>query len=391
MRKLSNHLGNVLANIGDQKLSVMNGEGAFIPYFVSSYSSQVLKPQIPISKFQSPNSSSAPMTERTAVVTPTDVRYGFNSQEKTDEISGSGNHYTAEYWEYDSRLGRRWNLDPMFFKYPWQSPYSAFNNNPIRFSDPLGLEGEDEVAPAGHKEHKGANNGALYLPSSAKVETNQKTQETALVNNPKVKIKAIEGTVRSFTIGEDRYVAAYNSKSGSFMGYRNFQTGAMYQNPEGMRTTGTTAKVGFGETRGLYPSKGWTEVGGDPSTWDYQASQELMSARGAIEVVAKRNTSVHPGATPSTNPNNVEYQQRQFAISENFPDVDPAIANDPTVTNFYNASSPDYIPGNSYVDRRYWNISIVKSYGPFYNASSMGDTQQGVPVYIIFYSVKPKK
>jgi len=49
-------------------------------------------------------------------------RYGFNGQEKTDELKGSGNHYTAEFWEYDSRLGRRWNVDPMFRKYAHQSP-----------------------------------------------------------------------------------------------------------------------------------------------------------------------------------------------------------------------------------------------------------------------------
>ena len=39
-------------------------------------------------------------------------RYGFQNQEKDDEIKGEGISYTAEYWEYDSRLGRRWNLDP---------------------------------------------------------------------------------------------------------------------------------------------------------------------------------------------------------------------------------------------------------------------------------------
>ena len=33
-------------------------------------------------------------------------RYGFNTQEKDDDVFIGA--YTAEYWEYDSRLGRRW-------------------------------------------------------------------------------------------------------------------------------------------------------------------------------------------------------------------------------------------------------------------------------------------
>ena len=40
-------------------------------------------------------------------------RYGFGGKEKVDEISGSGNHNTALFWEYDTRTGRRWNLDPV--------------------------------------------------------------------------------------------------------------------------------------------------------------------------------------------------------------------------------------------------------------------------------------
>lgn len=58
-------------------------------------------------------------------------RYGFNAQEKSDDVI-AGN-YTAEYWEYDSRIGRRWNVDikPNIA----QSPYSCLNNNPIWFSD----------------------------------------------------------------------------------------------------------------------------------------------------------------------------------------------------------------------------------------------------------------
>jgi hypothetical protein len=67
--------------------------------------------------------------------------FGFNGQEKDDEVYGSdGTSYTAEYWQYDSRLGRRWNIDPVVK--PWESPYACFNNSPIRIADPDGDEGK---------------------------------------------------------------------------------------------------------------------------------------------------------------------------------------------------------------------------------------------------------
>lgn len=63
-------------------------------------------------------------------------RYGFNGQEMSNEIKGVGNSYTAEFWEYDPRVGRRWNLDPRPTVHI--SAYAAFANNPIFYSDPLG-------------------------------------------------------------------------------------------------------------------------------------------------------------------------------------------------------------------------------------------------------------
>ena len=56
--------------------------------------------------------------------------------ESDDEIAGSKNIYTAEFWQYDSRLGRRWNTDPVVVA--WESPYAAFRNNPIIYNDPNG-------------------------------------------------------------------------------------------------------------------------------------------------------------------------------------------------------------------------------------------------------------
>jgi hypothetical protein len=67
----------------------------------------------------------------------TGYRYGFNGQESDFEIFNSqSTSYTAEFWQYDSRLGRRWNVDPIVK--PFFSPYSTFANNPNYFTDPQG-------------------------------------------------------------------------------------------------------------------------------------------------------------------------------------------------------------------------------------------------------------
>jgi len=69
---------------------------------------------------------------------PGSYRYGgAGGQESDAEITGSfGNHYTAEHWMYDSRLMRRWNVDPV--DKPWESSYATFSNNPVYFVDPSG-------------------------------------------------------------------------------------------------------------------------------------------------------------------------------------------------------------------------------------------------------------
>ena len=65
-------------------------------------------------------------------------RTGFQGQERDDEVGGNGNHYTAEYWEFNPRIGKRWDRDPVV-KYH-ESPYACFANNPIWFKDPDGAD-----------------------------------------------------------------------------------------------------------------------------------------------------------------------------------------------------------------------------------------------------------
>lgn len=68
---------------------------------------------------------------------PATYRYGMNGHEKETEINGmAGTLLSAEYWMYDSRLARRWNVDPV--EIVGFTPYHAFANNPIYFADPSG-------------------------------------------------------------------------------------------------------------------------------------------------------------------------------------------------------------------------------------------------------------
>jgi hypothetical protein len=61
-------------------------------------------------------------------------RYSINGQEVESELNK--NITTALYWEYDSRIGIRWNLDPI--QKVNESPYITFANNPVWFKDPFG-------------------------------------------------------------------------------------------------------------------------------------------------------------------------------------------------------------------------------------------------------------
>ena len=74
-----------------------------------------------------------------------EYKFGFNGQEQDNEVYGKGNLTTAQYWEYDTRLGRRWNIDPLTSKYPFASPYATFNCNPILYDDPTGKSGEATI------------------------------------------------------------------------------------------------------------------------------------------------------------------------------------------------------------------------------------------------------
>ena len=63
---------------------------------------------------------------------------------------------TIRYSVYDPDLGRWWRPDPIF--QPWQSPYSAFDGNPIMLTDVWGLESAYTTQEDGETILMGTNN-----------------------------------------------------------------------------------------------------------------------------------------------------------------------------------------------------------------------------------------
>lgn len=66
--------------------------------------------------------------------------YGFNAQEKDDEIKGSGNSLNFKYRMYDPRIARFFATDPLEKEYPHWSPYQFAGLTPIWARELEGLE-----------------------------------------------------------------------------------------------------------------------------------------------------------------------------------------------------------------------------------------------------------
>jgi len=67
-------------------------------------------------------------------------RYGFQGQEKDNEIKGIGNSINYKFRMYDPRVGRFFAVDPLAEKYPWNSPYAFSENVVINAVELEGLE-----------------------------------------------------------------------------------------------------------------------------------------------------------------------------------------------------------------------------------------------------------
>jgi RHS repeat-associated protein len=106
-----------------------------------------------------------------------DYRYGFNGMEQDNEIKGEGNSYTTEFRQYDPRIGRWLSIDPLFQNFPWQSPYVAYDNNPIVNNDPKGGAAESQTGGPQERRQK------LTIKRSTELMNNGKSKKWHRLDN----------------------------------------------------------------------------------------------------------------------------------------------------------------------------------------------------------------
>jgi RHS repeat-associated protein len=128
-----------------------------------------------------------------------EYRYGFQGQEKDDEVKGEGNSLNYKFRMHDPRVGRFFAMDPLTFKYPWNSPYAFGENDVIRAIELEGLEkavttvyniygdGKTKIQTRSINDNAGNWQGTKYLEQYNKVDVNGNVTKIYTDYNEKTK------------------------------------------------------------------------------------------------------------------------------------------------------------------------------------------------------------
>jgi RHS repeat-associated protein len=126
--ELTNHLGNVLATISDNRIGV---PVAGNPNIVDYYKAELINAN---------DYTPFGMQMAGRVFSGSGYRYGFNGKENDNEVKGLGNQQDYGMRIYDPRLGKFLSVDPLTKSYPELTPYQFASNSPIQAIDLDGLE-----------------------------------------------------------------------------------------------------------------------------------------------------------------------------------------------------------------------------------------------------------
>jgi RHS repeat-associated protein len=171
---------------------------------------------------------------------------------KTNEIAGEGNSFSTEFRQYDPRLGKWLSLDPLMEQFAWMSPFVGYDNNPILYVDPYGLESTtegDEKKKDGDKKGAEKENKDSYIDKDGKLipdklglPDNPEEGKTYKGSNGKNYSK-IDGTWNGTT--EDAEVHKGTSKEKKNDSYKGFKGVNLNGFAEGFSSRLTDFKVSF--------------------------------------------------------------------------------------------------------------------------------------------------
>jgi RHS repeat-associated protein len=178
---LSTGLGNVLTTISDRKKRLPGTTPAFEAVIETAQDYYPFGSLMPGRKYNAG-----------------EYRFGFNGQEKDDEIAGvTGSHLDFGARIYDSRLGRWLSLDPLMNKYPSLNPYNFVANMPTIAIDPDG----NEIWIVTSRDNKGEVNGMVKYSNGKLYNENGSLYEG---NN--LFASKIQNTINNLNKVDDKFV-----------------------------------------------------------------------------------------------------------------------------------------------------------------------------------------
>ena len=130
--ELTNHLGNVLVTVNDRRKGTDTNADTFFDVYdgveITATDYYPFGLEMPGRTFQA-----------------TAYRFGFNGKEN-DRTSWSATQLVQDYGMrlYNPAIGKFLSVDPLFQSFPWNSPYSYAENDPINFID---LDGAEKSKP----------------------------------------------------------------------------------------------------------------------------------------------------------------------------------------------------------------------------------------------------
>jgi len=195
----------------------------------------------------------------------------------------TGTAYTAEFWEYDPRAGRRWNMDPV--DKPWMSPYHAFSNSPIWKIDPNGAldtKYQDEAGNLIHETRDGSD--AVMTIDNDKVEAFKQNLQGLYERGEGDGLMHQYGLSQKYGV-EPTAQAATNSQSTSYPAPTD---GSAVSAPQAASAVGGFGISPIGPTlillgAPLLPKPGGVGGGGTSGPWTSPAAKGLRWADASLQ------------------------------------------------------------------------------------------------------------